>query len=866
MNSTRLARGPLFVALPVAVLLAAALLRLEDFASLPPGTHPDIGQYVSDGLRISRVGAFPLHFDTYPEPLWRFILGVAIWWTQAAPFTERLTGGAVGLLTVAVTLRAALDLLKLDLKLSPAARHVGALGAAVTVTSIVALQFMNRQGYRASLLPLAVGFTLLMFARAWRTRTIRNFGLAGFAAGFPINTYTSGLIIPVAALGVLVYMIVLAPKSARPDARLIGVFLVGLFFGIAPQLALYAAVPDLYSRIAGAQTYGASETIQPLFTSVPDLLQRLETSLSAIFNPAHRYAYPNYNARDIAFLNPFLAIFVAIGWIASISYSRRSSASLWFPLLTGILLASILPAMFSVNPDNPLRASGTFLPLAMLAGIGFAWVSEHLSLRKSIHVALRSVVLAAILLGLAYSIVAARTAFRNHWKAQDWWEQPEYWLSIPAYFSVGYFDLLHMLHDVEEPVYFPVRQVNTPLGAWYLWSQPYPHITAPEYDPQDGIDALPAGEVWIPRIAEYNVPLTDAPEHFVLLTPGENGRDGTMTFIPPVPDQTAADLVEYVKREGTPIIDPNYGWTLGWRMPISDGISGISSAPSPDKWHPVGAIYDSRLELVGYEAPQTLVPGQTTRFTLYWRVLRPIKYDIFSFGVLLSSDHTVTARSNDTWMYRWVHPSPFWQPGEIVPDVRDFTIPEDAPPGAYSLLVGLYKPPGTAIQLSMTDANGQKVPDSFLPLTNHRVPIEPVQLPSTINAVGAQFGSELEFEGYTTDTDLTLEAARPGDTISLVTYWRAIERPLRDYTFFIHIEDESGIIVAQSDLRPERGTYPTNIWSPGEQVPVTFTITLPETLESEVRWFLGVYSFPSLDRLPITVQNEQTPDNRLEIN
>lgn len=398
-----------------------------------------------------------------------------------------------------------------------------------------------------------------------------------------------------------------------------------------------------------------------------------------------------------------------------------------------------------------------------------------------------------------------------------------------------------------------------------MWSQPYPHVTAPQYDPQDGIGALPAGEVWIPRIAEYNVPLTDAPEHFVLLIPGENGRDGTMTFIPPVLDRTAADLVERVKHEGTPIIDPNYGWTLGWRMPISEGASVLSSAPSPDKWNPVGAIYDDRLELVGYEAPQTLVPGQATRFTLYWRVLKPIQYDIFSFGALLSSDNTVKARSNDMWMYRWVHPSPLWQPGEIIPDVRVLTVPKDALPGAYSLLVGLYKPPGTTNRLSVTDANGQQVPDSFLPLTNHRVPIEPVQLPGAINAVGAQFGSELQFEGFTTDGDLPLESVRPGGTVSIVTYWKAIERPLHDYTFFIHVEDESGIIVAQSDLRPKSGAYPTNIWSASERVPVTFTITLPETIEGGTRWFLGAYSFPSLDRLPITVQNKQTPDNRLEI-
>lgn len=869
MNSVHSPRKPKFFVFSVAVLLLAAFFRLHEFASIPPGTHPDVGQYVSDGLRISRVGSFPLYLETYPEPLWRFVLGVAIWWTQAAPFTERLAGIFVGLLTVAVTLRATHELLRLDLTLSPAARHMGGLGAAITVTSIVALQFMNRQGYRASLLPLAVGVMVLMFARAWRTRTLGDFGLAGFAAGFPVNTYTSGLVIPVAALGVLVYMILLAPKSARPSRPCIARFLLGMFIAITPQLTLYLAVPGLYSRIASAQTYTfgtlPSTTIGPLFDSVPDLWRRFEATVSAFFHPDYSYAYPNYNAREIAHLNLFFAVLVLIGWLSAVRYSRRAAASLIFPLCTGVFLASLMPGMFSSNPDNPLRVSGGFLPLAMLAGLGVAQISEKVCLARSFGVVLRAVALAAIILGLAVGLFHSYTVFQRHWEAEDLWEEPEYWLSIPAYFSVGYFDLLHMLQEVEQPVYVPVSQVNTSLGAWYLWSEAFPRVTSPIYDPEDGFTDLPPGEIWLPRIAEYNVPLEEIPQQFVLLMPGEDGRNGTMTLIPPVPDQTASSLAKRVKREGTPILDEKYGWTLGWRLPLeNDDLSAIiSSSPVAGHWHGVGAIYDDRLELVGYEAPLTLVPGRETRFTLYWRVLKPIEYDIFSYGALLDSDNTVQARSNDFWMYRWIHPSPLWQVGEIIPDVRLFTLPEEAAPGAYSLLIGLYTPPGLSHTLSINDASGQPVPNDFLPITNHRIPWEPVTLPDGLQTLDAQFGSELRLAGYTVTPEL--EAAHPGDTVTVQTYWQAIARPTRDYTFFLHVETADGVIIAQNDLRPESGKYPTNVWDRGELVRVTFSVTLPENMEMDARPLIGVYSFPSLERLPITRDGEHLPDSRLEL-
>ena len=54
--------------------------------------------------------------------------------------------------------------------------------------------------------------------------------------------------------------------------------------------------------------------------------------------------------------------------------------------------------------------------------------------------------------------------------------------------------------------------------------------------------------------------------------------------------------------------------------------------------------------------------------------------------------------------------------------------------------------------------------------------------------------------------------------------WVANTRPLADYTVQIQVRDGSGAVLAQLETQPHEGTYPTSIWSSGEQVPDTYII------------------------------------------
>jgi hypothetical protein len=55
-------------------------------------------------------------------------------------------------------------------------------------------------------------------------------------------------------------------------------------------------------------------------------------------------------------------------------------------------------------------------------------------------------------------------------------------------------------------------------------------------------------------------------------------------------------------------------------------------------------------------------------------------------------------------------------------------------------------------------------------------------------------------------------------SLSLVLYWRCMERMENDYTVFVHLLDAEGNIMAQGDSPPVQGHYPTTMWAVGEMV------------------------------------------------
>ena len=113
--------------------------------------------------------------------------------------------------------------------------------------------------------------------------------------------------------------------------------------------------------------------------------------------------------------------------------------------------------------------------------------------------------------------------------------------------------------------------------------------------------------------------------------------------------------------------------------------------------------------LAGY----TLTPGEGQfDLRLYWQTTDPLPTRYKVFAQLLTTDNTVPAQS-DQFPAGGERPTTGWLPGEIIRDDHRLTLPLEAPPGPYRLIVGLYDPQ-TGRRLSLRETSGAPFADAIL--------------------------------------------------------------------------------------------------------------------------------------------------------
>jgi len=149
--------------------------------------------------------------------------------------------------------------------------------------------------------------------------------------------------------------------------------------------------------------------------------------------------------------------------------------------------------------------------------------------------------------------------------------------------------------------------------------------------------------------------------------------------------------------------------------------------PLPDELEVRTAAYrfDSAVELIGYSLePSHPQPGETFNITLYWRLDRDIGDGYIAlqrlyptaFVHLLDTAGQILAQ-DDALPVGGVYPVADWQPGTIIADRHELSIPADTILEDANLAVGLYDPV-TLNRWPVTDHDGVIQPDgrALLPL------------------------------------------------------------------------------------------------------------------------------------------------------
>jgi hypothetical protein len=109
--------------------------------------------------------------------------------------------------------------------------------------------------------------------------------------------------------------------------------------------------------------------------------------------------------------------------------------------------------------------------------------------------------------------------------------------------------------------------------------------------------------------------------------------------------------------------------------------------------HPLAEVsFAGSMALLGYDlSAETLAPGSTLALTLTWRCEQAPPADYTVFVHLLDGTTAVRAQE-DAPPGQGSAPTSGWEPGEVIVDRHELTLPPDAAMGPLRLEIGLYEP------------------------------------------------------------------------------------------------------------------------------------------------------------------------------
>jgi hypothetical protein len=266
---------------------------------------------------------------------------------------------------------------------------------------------------------------------------------------------------------------------------------------------------------------------------------------------------------------------------------------------------------------------------------------------------------------------------------------------------------------------------------------------------------------------------------------------------------------------------------------------------------PAHVTFGDALVLLGYDAPSASAkPGDSIRITLYWQALKPTDRDYKVFVHLLDENDVEAQDKGPALPGRGDLPPTTLAPGQTWAETWDVPIRATA-----------YAPARLTWEVGLCDACDEN--DPRLPATGQdgralgsSVRFGQVALirpsDSPFNPVSHNFGDQIELVGY----DLDCRVARPGETVNLTLYWRAVNAPSRDYTVFAHVLQLPQTKWAGFDKQP---TPPTSQWKPGQVVSDIYPLKFdPNTPAGVYEIEVGAYYFTSasnLERLKILTRD-----------
>ncbi len=270
-------------------------------------------------------------------------------------------------------------------------------------------------------------------------------------------------------------------------------------------------------------------------------------------------------------------------------------------------------------------------------------------------------------------------------------------------------------------------------------------------------------------------------------------------------------------------VTPGYGLAFGGPYALEAGVflpfaaEGIAGS-GPDAWGPVATVTvwpaleppppTVRLDveaapglvLLGYDAPDVLIGGDTAVIVLHWLALADSSYEV---------------------PVRWGDWAAHADLGSLARgDQRLSRLAVDVPELAEAKMLPLVAGHQEVAALAVRPA--------------------PAGL--------ANFAGVFTLEA----ASLEHPSAFPGGTVAVTARWTAATRPEENYTVFVQAIGPDGALWGQVDTYPLHGTLATSTWAAGETIADRYVLTMrPDAPPGEYRVIIGFYLLRTSERLAV---------------
>jgi hypothetical protein len=761
---------------------------------------------VLDSYWIAQTGVYPLYEEIdRPEPIDRIFLSVANLLWGGGVWSNRLVSAFTGTLTLVLAYWA---FLRLPFLSSPhAVRYLAGLWVVGSLAFALGHITLSRAIYRGIFVPPVIFLFVGLLATALRTGKTRHWVQSGLALGTSVYTYTAAYVLPASLAFFIVPFVLFKKSSLRAKLQQLLWLTMPMLLVMSLFLGMVATTPRaVFSRTVDVNSARQSDP----FTLVSGMIQQIFVAGDE---------NPQYNVALAPIVPNLFAPFFVVGVFALVLRYKNPIA--W--LLLACLALCSLPAMLSEELTHGLRIVGWFGVFPLVVGAGIHLVLRLIPKRATVSTLL-FVLTHVIFVLAAYQAHQTYLHFWRHAEEYPLWRVHGTMLNHNDwFFRADKREFAEWMLAQSTPVLIPVRELtHTETFAWFLRQ-----VGSVSFS--DAVLPIPSDtRVLQPYDLAKGGFMTDEAQYALWNAPN-------LVILPPFNSETRQRIAELSVVE-TLARNPSAGT---YTVPY---LANVLELPDKLVFENLqkGNVFDFQGEIAldGVYSDLTLPSeGGTVHVGLSWQPLRQLGRDYWTFVQVQTQDYEKIV-GYDRNILRWVYPSFSWKPFSPISETYALTLPSLAP-GAYRLVSGLYV--YARSPLDVYADRGVHVGKSAT-IAWLKVPLVDVEpMPTSALRLDVSFADAIALKGATVISDAIAS--------DVCLYWSGlVNRPSFDATIFVHAYNADGIL-AQEDVRPLGGQYPTFIWDEGERVTTCHRLQFSPADDVFLR--VGMYVFgDGITRLP----------------